>query len=99
MKRNLAPFLLLQLSSIASVISGSMVFIAIPWIALEITGNSASAGLVVSLTAAEALKAAGANVVAVATVVDRDTGARQAIEAAGFAYLTAITLEDLGLTK
>jgi orotate phosphoribosyltransferase len=51
------------------------------------------------LTAAEALKAAGANVVAVATVVDRDTGARQAIEAAGFAYLTAITLEDLGLTK
>jgi MFS family permease len=50
-KRNLAPFLLLQLSSIASVISGSMVFIAIPWIALEITGNSASAGLVVSLTA------------------------------------------------
>jgi orotate phosphoribosyltransferase len=51
------------------------------------------------LTAADALKAAGANVVAVATVVDRDTGARQAIEAAGFAYLTAITLEDLGLTK
>jgi orotate phosphoribosyltransferase len=51
------------------------------------------------LTAAEALKAAGANVVAVATVVDRDTGARQAIEAAGFAYLTAITLEDLGLKK
>ncbi|MEY3614226.1 MAG: hypothetical protein RL752_134 [Actinomycetota bacterium] len=51
MKRNLAPFLLLQFSSIASVISGSMVFIAIPWIALEITGNSASAGLVVSLTA------------------------------------------------
>ena len=51
------------------------------------------------LTAAEALVAAGAHVVAVATVVDRDTGARQAIEAAGFAYLTAITLEDLGLTK
>ena len=51
------------------------------------------------LTAAEALVAAGAEVVAVATVVDRDTGARQAIEAAGFAYLTAITLEDLGLTK
>ena len=51
------------------------------------------------LTAAEALVAAGAKVVAVATVVDRDTGARQAIEAAGFAYLTAITLEDLGLTK
>ena len=51
------------------------------------------------LTAAEALVAAGAEVVAVATLVDHDTGARQAIEAAGFAYLTAITLEDLGLTK
>jgi orotate phosphoribosyltransferase len=49
------------------------------------------------LTAAEALVAAGADVVAVATVVDRDTGARQAIEAAGYPYLTAITLGDLGL--
>jgi DHA3 family macrolide efflux protein-like MFS transporter len=50
-KRNLAPFVLLQLASITSVISGSMVFIAIPWIALEITGTSTAAGLVVSLTA------------------------------------------------
>ncbi|MEN9753003.1 MAG: hypothetical protein RL670_694 [Actinomycetota bacterium] len=49
------------------------------------------------LTAAEALVAAGANVVAVATVVDRDTGARQAIEAAGFRYLSAVSLDDLGL--
>ena len=49
------------------------------------------------LTVAEALVAAGATVVAVATVVDRDTGARQAIEAAGYSYLTAITLGDLGL--
>jgi orotate phosphoribosyltransferase len=50
------------------------------------------------LTAAEALKAAGAIVVAVATVVDRSTGAKEAIEAAGYPYLTAITLEDLGLS-
>lgn len=50
------------------------------------------------LTAAEALKAAGAIVVAVATVVDRNTGAKEAIEAAGYPYLTAITLEDLGLS-
>ena len=49
------------------------------------------------LAAAEALVAAGAIVVAIATVVDRDTGARQAIEAAGYPYLTAITLSDLGL--
>jgi MFS family permease len=50
-KRNLAPFVLLQLASITSVIQGAMVFIAIPWIALEITGTSTAAGLVVSLTA------------------------------------------------
>jgi len=35
------------------------------------------------LTAVEALREAGANVIGVATVVDRDTGAREAIEAAG----------------
>lgn len=55
MKRNLAPFILLQFASITSVISGSMVFIAIPWIALEITGTSTAAGLVVSLTAVPGL--------------------------------------------
>ena len=49
------------------------------------------------LTAAEALVAAGATVVAVATVVDRDTGAQQVIENAGFRYLSAVSLDDLGL--
>ena len=49
------------------------------------------------LTAAEALVKAGANVIAVATVVDRDTGAQKVIEDAGFSYYTAITLDDLGL--
>ncbi len=49
------------------------------------------------LTAAEALEKVGAKILAVATVVDRDTGARQAIESRGYKYLTAITLEDLGL--
>jgi orotate phosphoribosyltransferase len=49
------------------------------------------------LTAAQALVEAGAIVVGIATVVDRDTGARQAIENAGYSYLTAITLGDLGL--
>lgn len=51
MKRNLAPFVLLQLASFTSVISGSMVFIAMPWIALELTGTTTAAGLLVSLTA------------------------------------------------
>ena len=49
------------------------------------------------LTATRALEKAGATVVAVATVVDRATGAREAIEAAGYRYLFAISLEDLGL--
>ena len=49
------------------------------------------------LTAAEALEAAGAIIVAVATVVDRNTGAQQVIEAKGYQYLTAINLQDLNL--
>ena len=49
------------------------------------------------LTAAEALERAGAIIVAVATVVDRDTGAQKVIEDAGDRYLTAVTLDDLNL--
>jgi orotate phosphoribosyltransferase len=49
------------------------------------------------LKAAEALEKVGAEVVAVAVVVDRATGAREIIEAAGYQYLAAIGLEDLGL--
>jgi orotate phosphoribosyltransferase len=49
------------------------------------------------LTAAKALAEAGAIIVAVATVVDRDTGAQKVIEDAGYRYLSAISLDDLGL--
>ena len=49
------------------------------------------------LTAARALEKVGATVLAVATVVDRATGAREAIEDAGYKYLFAISLADLGL--
>ncbi|MCL2490565.1 MAG: orotate phosphoribosyltransferase [Propionibacteriaceae bacterium] len=49
------------------------------------------------LTAVEALRAAGATVVAVAVVVDRDAGAKEAIEAAGLEYRAAFGLTDLGL--
>ncbi len=49
------------------------------------------------LTAAEALQSAGANVLAIATVVDRNTGAKEAIESKGFRYYSAISLSDLGL--
>ncbi|HEY1530922.1 MAG TPA: orotate phosphoribosyltransferase [Galbitalea sp.] len=49
------------------------------------------------LKAAEALTRVGAEIAAVAVVVDRDTGAKQVIEAAGYPYLYAIGLADLGL--
>jgi orotate phosphoribosyltransferase len=49
------------------------------------------------LTAVAALRDAGADVVGVATVVDRDTGARQAIEAAGLPYRAVLNISDLGL--
>ena len=51
------------------------------------------------LAAIEALKKVGAEIAAVAVVVDRDTGAREIIEAAGYPYYYAIGLADLGLTK
>jgi DHA3 family macrolide efflux protein-like MFS transporter len=46
----MAPYLLVELSNITSVIAQSMVFIALPWLALEITGSAASAGALVALT-------------------------------------------------
>lgn len=49
------------------------------------------------LTAVEALREAGAHVVAVAVIVDRDTGARQRVEAEGLPYLSVLGLADLGL--
>lgn len=49
------------------------------------------------LEAVEALREAGAQVLAVAVVVDRDTGARERIEAAGLTYHAALGLADLGL--
>lgn len=54
------------------------------------TGNS-------PLTAVAAAREAGANVVGVATVVDRDTGARDVIEAEGLEYRPLLGLTDLGL--
>ncbi len=49
------------------------------------------------LTAAKALEEAGAIIVAVATVVDRDTGADKVIGDAGYKYLSAVSLDDLQL--
>jgi orotate phosphoribosyltransferase len=49
------------------------------------------------LKAVEAVRRVGADVAAVAVVVDRATGAREVIEAAGYPYFAAISLADLGL--
>jgi orotate phosphoribosyltransferase len=49
------------------------------------------------LTAVEALREAGADVVGVAVIVDRATGARERVEAAGLPYRAAYGLADLGL--
>lgn len=49
------------------------------------------------LTAVEALRQAGATVAAVAVIVDRDTGAKEKVEAEGIPYLYLYGLADLGL--
>ena len=49
------------------------------------------------LEAARALREAGAEVLAVAVIVDRATGAKEKIEAEGFPYFYALGLADLGL--
>ncbi|MDX2377944.1 orotate phosphoribosyltransferase [Microbacterium sp. LRZ72] len=54
------------------------------------TGQSA-------LKAVEVLRREGAEVVAVAVIVDRRTGARAAVEAEGLTWLASIDLDDLGL--
>ncbi len=62
---------------------------------LVVEDTSTTGGSV--LTAVEAVREAGAEVVAVAVIVDRDTGAKEKIEAAGVPYRYAVTLSDLGL--
>jgi orotate phosphoribosyltransferase len=62
---------------------------------LAVEDTSTTGGSV--LTAVEALREAGADVVGVAVIVDRDTGAREKVEAAGLPYRWAFTKADLGL--
>lgn len=60
---------------------------------LAVEDTSTTGGSV--LTAVDALRDEGAEVVGVAVIVDR--GARAAVEAAGLAYVAAYDLTDLGL--
>jgi orotate phosphoribosyltransferase len=62
---------------------------------LAVEDTSTTGGSV--LTAVAALREAGADVVGCAVIVDRGTGAREAIEAAGLPYRYLFDLADLGL--
>jgi orotate phosphoribosyltransferase len=62
---------------------------------LAVEDTSTTGGSV--LTAVKALREAGADVIGVAVVVDRDTGARQAVEAAGLEYRAVYGLADLSI--
>jgi MFS family permease len=46
----MAPYVFVEISNATSFIASSMVFIALPWLALELTGSAASAGALVALT-------------------------------------------------
>src|SRR5213075_3344482 len=60
---------------------------------LAVEDTSTTGGSV--LTAVQALREAGAAVVGVAVLVDRDTGAREAVRAAGLEYRAVYGLADL----
>jgi orotate phosphoribosyltransferase len=63
---------------------------------LAVEDTSTTGGSV--LTAVEALRAAGAQVIAVAVIVDRDTGARERVQdEAGVPYLAAYNSAELGI--
>jgi len=62
-------------------------------VAVEDTSTTGSS----ALTAVEALREAGAHVLAVAVIVDRDTGAKERIEAEGLPYHFVFGRAELGL--
>ena len=62
---------------------------------LVVEDTSTTGGSV--LTAVRAVRDAGASIVGVCTVVDRATGAREAIEAEGLPYRSLLGLADLQL--
>jgi orotate phosphoribosyltransferase len=62
---------------------------------LAVEDTSTTGGSV--LTAVEALRAAGAEVVGVVVIVDRNTGAKEKVEAEGVPYRYAFGLSDIGL--
>lgn len=62
---------------------------------LVVEDTSTTGGSV--MQAVDAVREAGGIVVGVATIVDRDTGVRERMEAVGLPYRFAVGLDDLGL--
>src|SRR4051794_17812877 len=62
---------------------------------LAVEDTSTTGGSV--LIAVDALREAGAEVVGVAVIVDRDSGAEKAVRATGLSYRSAFSLTDLNL--
>lgn len=62
---------------------------------LAVEDTSTTGGSV--LTAVEALREAGAEIVAVVVIVDRATGAKEKVESEGLEYRYAFGLDELGL--
>ncbi|MDQ3760622.1 MAG: orotate phosphoribosyltransferase [Actinomycetota bacterium] len=62
-----------------------------PVLAVEDTSTTGAS----VLTAVAVLREAGADVVGVVTVVDRDTGAREAVEAVGLPYRAVLNMSEL----
>ena len=48
--RNLRPFVFLQAANFTSLVGGSMVFMLMPWIAIQLTGSAVNAGLMITIT-------------------------------------------------
>ncbi|MEY4079311.1 MAG: hypothetical protein RIS80_1080 [Actinomycetota bacterium] len=44
------PFAVLQFASITSIVSGSMMFLVLPWLCIQITGQASAAGLMLTLS-------------------------------------------------
>ena len=54
-KRRLTPIVITLASSLLSVVSGSMVFMAFPWLAIKLTGSATGAGALIAITNIPAL--------------------------------------------
>lgn len=93
-KRSLRPFVLLELANFAGFFSGSMVFMLYPWLSLNVTGSSASAGLVVALTSLPGLLISPL----IGSVIDRFGRRRFAYVSELLTMLTALAVPLVALT-